>query len=62
MQAEAENDEGLRLVYEDMFAQISLLKPVITTNESLNEAKLIRIDGKLDCMRGLVNRTMKRAA
>lgn len=62
MQAEAENDKGLRLVYEDMFAQISLLKPVITTNESLNEAKLIRIDGELDCMRGLINRTMKRAA
>lgn len=62
MQAETEHDESLKLVYEDMFAQISLLKPSITANESLDEAKLIRIDGELDCMRGLINRIIKRAA
>ncbi|MEE0705211.1 MAG: helix-turn-helix domain-containing protein [Adlercreutzia sp.] len=62
MEAEATHDEGLKLVYEDMFAQISLLKPEITTNEALDHTALSRMEGELRCMRSLVNRTMKRAA
>lgn len=62
IQAEEENDEGLKMVYEDIFAQLSLLKPKIASTETANWKSLHNIDGELDCMRSLCNRVQRRAA
>ena len=62
MQSDETHDEALKMVYEDMFAQISLLKPTITTSDTLDEEELARIDGELNCMHSLLVRITKRAA
>lgn len=60
--AEAAGDEGLKMVYNDMLAHISLLKPTITSQASFNQPELMRLNGELDCMRDLIARSVKRAA
>lgn len=62
IQAEDENDELLKMVYEDLFAQLANLKPAITTAEASNWKSLHNIDGELNCIRSLFNRVQKRAA
>lgn len=62
IRAEEENDEGLKMVYEDIFAQLSMLKPTITATETADWKVLHRIDGELNCMRSLCNRVQRRAA
>ena len=61
-QAEDENDEFLKMVYEDLFAQLALLKPTIATMETADWHSLHSIDGELSCIRSLCNRVQKRAA
>lgn len=60
--AEANGDEAMQLVFNDMLVQIAQLKPTIATQESLDQRELSRIDGELDCLSGLIKRTLKRAA
>lgn len=62
IEAEERNDEGLKMVYEDLFAQLSLLKPTIASTETANWDTLQSIDGELNCMRSLCNRVQRRAA
>ena len=62
IEAEERNDEGLKMVFEDLFAQMALLKPTIATNETANWESLHAIDGELSCMRSLFNRAQRRAA
>lgn len=62
IQAEDDNDELLKMVYEDLFAQLANLKPTITAVETTNQKSLHTIDGELNCIRSLCNRVQKRAA
>lgn len=62
IEAEERHDEGLKMVYEDIFAQLSLLKPTIASNKTANWESLSAIDGELNCMRSLFNRAQRRAA
>ena len=62
IRAEEDNDEGLKMVYEDLFAQLALLKPTIATDETANWKSLSSIDGELNCIRSLCTRVQRRAA
>lgn len=60
--AEAAGNEALALIYGDMLAQVSYLKPTIATDEKMSKAALAEIDGRLNMMQGLISQSMKRAA
>lgn len=60
--AEDRHDEALKIVYEDLFAQLALLKPTIASNETANWESLHIIDGELNCFRSLCNRAQRRVA
>lgn len=62
IRAEEDHDEGLVMVYEDILAQISLLKPTIATMETANWESLHKIDGELNCLQSLCTRVQRRAA
>lgn len=62
VKAEEEHDDALKMVYEDILAQLSLLKPTIATVETSNWKALHTIDGELNSLQSMCNRIQRRAA